>query len=299
MNYLDELIEHQILLDFYGNSISQWAEDELYSLEEHLDEILLEYDGIVSKKVLSSAEAEINSKIDEFINHSAEYLEKKASEISEKESSWFMAFLLFYLATKDMKPSKLNLIEIPYSDRFTVKSYLSNLKGSLKNLYSTALKSAYHFGMEAENIIGNLKKRVRTLSNGMKGEFHTMTTSFAKRTEEEIIQNNIKSFDTLVWCSILDSSTCLLCGSLHKTVYSSVSSAPMIPVHERCRCFLVPVKGEMPEMKAYSEWLSEQDNDIQLEILGRRRFELYQSGMTVENFINDGRVLTLKELYGE
>jgi len=48
---------------------------------------------------------------------------------------------------------------------------------------------------------------------------------------------------------------------------------------------------------AYPDWFAGQHQNIQREILGPGRFKLWKAGeVSIKGFVNDGRIIPLKEL---
>lgn len=47
------------------------------------------------------------------------------------------------------------------------------------------------------------------------------------------------------------------------------------------------VAGDVPETMTYAEWLKEQREDIQKEVLGKKRFEMFKNGATLDSFVDE------------
>lgn len=78
-------------------------------------------------------------------------------------------------------------------------------------------------------------------------------------------------------------------------------------ITHNCRCILIPyfnIEGDKRASKdgyvdskvTYSEWLEEQDEKTQKEVLGASRFRMFQEGVKMNQFVDDGKVLTLDQL---
>lgn len=117
----------------------------------------------------------------------------------------------------------------------------------------------------------------------------------------------------------LDSGTCPRCSALDGNVYD-VGKGPAIPIHPGCRCSPTPVlkswdelgiplkeipaatrasaDGELPETVTYADWLADQDEETQQDVLGVTRAKLFRSGeLELKQFSNDrGQLLTLDQL---
>lgn len=97
----------------------------------------------------------------------------------------------------------------------------------------------------------------------------------------------------------LDARTTLTCATLHNSVHP-LDAFPWPPRHINCRSTSAPVIKGLPDIEApsYSEWLMRQPVEVQNDILGVRKAQLFRSGkLTLDRFVdNKGRVLTLEEL---
>ena len=130
--------------------------------------------------------------------------------------------------------------------------------------------------------------------------------------------------------------TCIVCASLDGSVYKLNEPHPEIPKHFRCRCVwayvTIPWRKlgiDIPEMEqvfrpytirpeinigtgrkgkildhgfhqgSYSSWLAEQSDRFQKNVLGPRRFELYDAKLLgLKDFVNQktGKLINIKNL---
>ena len=123
------------------------------------------------------------------------------------------------------------------------------------------------------------------------------------------------------WVAALDTSTCKICGPLDGQVYP-IGKVPPQPAHFNCRCTTVPVlasidkigkakrvgdvsegtrsamDGDVPASVTYEEWISNQPADVQDQVFGRGRAQLYRAGKisTKDMVTRTGRTKTLDEL---
>ena len=78
-------------------------------------------------------------------------------------------------------------------------------------------------------------------------------------------------------------------------------------ITHNCRCVLLPYfdiegdtrsspDGYLDADTDFETWLRDQDEKTQLDVLGRTRYELFKRGEPMRQFVDGGRVLTLKEL---
>lgn len=105
--------------------------------------------------------------------------------------------------------------------------------------------------------------------------------------------------DKVRFIATLDSRTSLQCSGLHNSVHP-IDKFPWPPRHWNCRSTTAPVLKGLPEIEApsYDDWLKRQSVEVQNDVLGRTKAQLWRSGgLTLDRFTdNKGRVLTIAEL---
>ncbi len=121
---------------------------------------------------------------------------------------------------------------------------------------------------------------------------HTAAVS-AKETYEAM------GVEEATFLAVLDSRTTLTCANLNGQTFK-LERFPWPPRHINCRSTSMPVVKGMPKVEApsYADWLKRQKDEVQNDILGARKAQLFRSGrLTLDRFAdNAGRVLTLEQL---
>lgn len=118
---------------------------------------------------------------------------------------------------------------------------------------------------------------------------------------------NKRLFDGYQWVSILDNKTTDYCQFRHLKVWyyddekaSTLPSEEHPPGHFRCRSRTIPIlKGESPiQSPTFEEWFERQDANLQREILGAQRYQMYTEGTLDITDLNNvqGNRRTLEEL---
>lgn len=145
----------------------------------------------------------------------------------------------------------------------------------------------------------------------------TLTNGVANLARGEFTKQNDDIFDGEQWVSVLDNKTSAICQALDGTVFP-LGEGPQPPAHPNCRSERVPVvkdwkkmglddlgpgtresmNGEVPETQTYTEWLRDQPNHVQDDILGPSRGALFREHrISLDRFVDDsGRRWTLDEL---
>ena len=153
---------------------------------------------------------------------------------------------------------------------------------------------------------------IQPLRNSIYANTRTMLQSFANETRNQIYEENEDIFGDkdaykYEWLSTLDSRTCIVCGSLDGTLYKTQKEAPQPPIHRGCRCLLIfhfDIEGDTRASKdgqkkagvSFEEWLKEQDAETQKEVLGATRYKMFKDGVNINQFVDNGKILTLDEL---
>ena len=213
----------------------------------------------------------------------------------------------------------------PATDNLTFDSYLNGIEAGLFNTWDSAVRTGYLTGIPTNQIVSNvmggvsqtdrLKKagQIEPLRNAVYGNTRTLLQSFAEETRERVYKENEEYFGDgesdykYEYLSTLDARTCLVCGNYDGKKFKSLEDAPHVPQHRNCRCLIIPYfkiegdtraskDGQVSDKVTFSDWLEEQDEKTQKEVLGATRFKMYQDGVKFEQFVDNGEVLTLEEL---
>lgn len=162
---------------------------------------------------------------------------------------------------------------------------------------------------------------IYTRNNGIERDAETQVNGVANNARSDVYEQ--AGIKREIWLATLDYRACLRCGSLDGQVFER-GKGPQPALHPRCRCLRVADTGEdetRPYVKdersvkdipkseragkigqtklKYADWFDTLPASAKREILGKTRYELYQSGdFEITDFINDRsrRILTIKEL---
>lgn len=159
----------------------------------------------------------------------------------------------------------------------SVTALVREIRGSRVNGYRDGVLEISRRGAEA---------MVRTALT------HTAAVS-AKETYQAM------GVEEATFLAVLDSRTTLTCANLNGQSFP-LDKFPWPPRHINCRSTAMPVVSGVTKIEApsYSDWLKRQPPEVQDDILGVRKAQLFRAGkLTLDRFTdNAGRVLTLEEL---
>lgn len=212
----------------------------------------------------------------------------------------------------------------PATDGLTFQSYLDGVEAGLFNTWDSAVRTGYLTGIPTKQIVSNvmggisqidkLKKagQIEPLRNAVYGNTRTLLQSFAEEARERVYKDNEQYFGDgeykYEYLATLDARTCLVCGNYDGKKFKSLEDAPHVPQHRNCRCLIIPYfdikddtraskDGQVSSKTDFATWLDEQDEKTQREVLGATRFRMYQDGVKIEQFVDNGETLTLDQLY--
>lgn len=164
------------------------------------------------------------------------------------------------------------------------------------------------------------KDGVRDVSKrGVEMLVRTAINHAASMGRQSLWEENADLIKGVRWVSTLDTRTSEICRFRDGTIYPT-TEGPRPPAHPNCRSTTVAVtkswrelgfdidempegtrasmNGQVPSSQTYYEWLQNQSEEIQREVLGLRRFKMWKDGeVKITDFHNDrGVYLTLDEL---
>ena len=139
----------------------------------------------------------------------------------------------------------------------------------------------------------------------------TAVTNVMAQAREDVFSANADIIAGVRWVSTLDSRTSPTCQALDGRVFA-VGKGLRPPAHINCRSTTVPMLngqseilgerasavGPVPAKQTYSDWLRNQPEHVQDEVLGVERAKLFRdSKLPLSKFVDDtGRYYTLDEL---
>ena len=212
----------------------------------------------------------------------------------------------------------------PATDGLTFESYLNGIEAGLFNSWDSAVRTGYLTGMPTKQIVshvvGGVSKidklrqagTIEPFRNNVYQNTRTLLQSFAEETRESVYKENEQYFGDgeykYEYLATLDNRVCLICADCSGRLYKKLEDCPHVPQHRGCRCLILPyfyIEGDKRASKngyvdadiTFDDWLKEQDAKTQKDVLGATRYKLFQQGVKINQFVDNGRVLTIDELY--
>lgn len=175
------------------------------------------------------------------------------------------------------------------------------------------LRDAIRIGFVEGESIASIVKRVRGTRalgyrdglmeisrRGAEALVRTAISHTANAAKEEFFKANPETIRGVRWSSVLDTRTTPVCRARDGKVYP-VGEGPRPPAHIRCRSTTVAVlfgEPDPPEGETYQGWLRRQPVDVQDDILGKAKGQLFRKGgLDLDRFVDrSGNQLTLEQL---
>lgn len=298
--YIDNYISHIISMTEYGNWFALKVKEYVDIAKSECDKIIYSHKCATTKKICNTCQNEIDEVLTDLEDKVTSLIEKEVMKLSEEEKEWLKKYVASPLGLDfnySDKASKLLLL-IPVVSVGIIGQYGNTLSERLKTIYNQEIMTSYVSGLSFEDLEDSYTPRFKTFERNVQTESENIGSSLSSQYDRIIYTKNDKKIKGYLWSAILDAHTCLVCGSLDGQKFTDIDKIPMYPVHLNCRCTLIPFTENIEDMipETYSEWFEHQSNKEKRNILGKTRFELYEEGIKIKNFVNNGKVTPLKDL---
>jgi hypothetical protein len=204
--------------------------------------------------------------------------------------------------------------------KYTFRKYMKSLGDNAFNIWVIKVRAGYLAGLSAKDVVrevlgkintdGMEAGQVQTLRNSLMMNSRTMVASLAATARNAVYRENESIFSGFQWLSTLDLRSCAVCASRDLKIYKRLEDVPPIPAHHNCRCVTIPYikgfediegerasfEGPVSDKMSYKDWFDTLEPEQKIDILGPGRYKLYQQGMKIASFVQDGKTLTLEQL---
>jgi len=299
--YIDNYISHAIGSVEYGNFFYEQIKLLADEAKDDCEAIFDKYKRCGTKSKYKALMKEINERLEDFEDEIASFIEVELPKIVEEENKWLQSSVEKPLGVHFVKDIKMlaKLALVPIATAGAAIYFGKTISDRLKNVYQPKALQGYVTGIPFAELRDDYTPRLNSFDRGLQADAETMGSSLSEQYERIVFTRNKDTIKKYMWSSILDTSTCVACGYLDGNIYDDISKVPIYPLHDRCRCSLIPLPEETEEdevKESYSQWFERQPKDKKYEILGKKRFELYEQGMKIKQFINNGKITPLKDL---
>lgn len=330
----NEQIKHQIYLEQYKSGQADKIIALIDQSDKKIAELLKKTKGIytknrykeIAKKIKQISKSlrnavENGTDIDGIIEYELKKQKKLLSAIKDDVIRFNGGKVDFIFPS--LEQIKTSALFAPVTNGMTYQSYLDGIEYGLFNAWDSAVRTGYLTGQTTDDIVrgvlggvsGNGKLAdsgsIRSFRNSVYRSTRTVLQSFANETRSKVFEANEEYFgdggNKYEYLATLDTRTCLVCGESDGKLFKSLKEAPKIPRHFCCRCLIIPyfdidgqtrssTDGYVSDKITFGKWLDTQDEKTQLDVLGRTRYELFRRGEKIDQFVDNGKILTLEQL---
>lgn len=296
MDYFDSFANHIIDTEFYAQGKETQSQNKLEELKRNLNGVILSYSTIHSKNTYNELVSFCKQRIDDFFVTYKQDLKNDIKEQSKKESEYIKNFLKLALGISiSLYVSTSKVLLAPFNSLDNLDSFITSLKSSFYKATTKPIMNSYIFGTSTYSTSQDFENATDKIIKEASSNVHTLFTS-VQRTTQDLLLLNTKDIK-FQYISMLDEKTCKVCGAYSGEIFDSLKNAPKLPIHNRCRCYYLPITDVGSSNPTYTEWFAQQADSTQFKILGKTRYFLYKSGVDISRFSSDGHSLTLEELF--
>lgn len=260
-----QIADHQARLQVIG---SNWGEEINNALDatekkflERLQKELKNFDFVQNQKKTLDQLSKIAKKLAEIrekaLLEAREEIERQAHELAENEAKWGKKVTKEISDKDDAKklkdPSKMMLgrvVSYSLASGKTLNQWFQNIAESDFSRLQSFIQNGFSSGMTIQEmisgIIGTAERNYRdgifnTTRNEAENITRTVCNGIANSAKLAFYQANDDVIIGVEILSTLDGRTCPVCASLDRKRYKLGESHPSLPLHNRCRCVLLPV----------------------------------------------------------
>lgn len=294
---LVEWLEHCVTTEASGNEVVKQCSYALEELIEKLTKLITQETFVTTKNLYRSLLAAAEELLSEYQDILNDYRKTNIQNIAEQEADWLKKF--GKKINKNYKvPSTLvnTVIFFPVVNKTDYTSFTSNEILRLRDLFDSSLRLAYVTKEDTNEAKARFIKKTESLESNFETDDRTINTAAARAAAYTILKANNQK---VIYSSILDTHTCLSCASYSGKVFD-IAQAPSLPLHENCRCSLIPVEAvEGSSIYSFSDFIEELSDEDKKAVLGKSRYQLYEKGVKVTSFVNNSEVKSVKTLKEE
>lgn len=299
-DYINAVVEHAINNVTYSNYFVSQIKSLANKVMTDCLNILLSAERSNTKRQKGEVDNEIAHILVRFENEVNEFIAKEMAKVIESETEYLNSIVGPALGISLIVPATaLSILSmVPIANAGIPKEFGKYSADGLRKIYDSMTNQSYVFGEDYEDLVEQYESRFNTFSRGLDAEAETVGYSLPNEFDRIVYTKNDKKIYEYVWLSILDTTTCLECAALSNTRYERIEDVPYFPRHERDRCTILTISKEMEDQipESYSEWFEKQPKEKKYEALGKTRFQLYEQGMKIKQFVNNGKITPLKDL---
>lgn len=249
---------------------------------------------IPTRERLAELLEEADSLADSYIKAISSSRKEALSQAVRKETEFLSSFAET-IGKRYVIPAGIEgkVLSMPAGSLQDYRQATENEARRVRQAVHSAAVLAYMTKEDTEQTASRLSRTLGSLSRTVSLDSSILNTAAYRNTDLLVFKRNGQR---VVLSPVLDTSVCLVCGDYSGKSFD-ISSAPAVPLHYNCRCTLVPVEA-IPDagIGSFESFLDGLDDKKKERVLGKGRFELYEKGIKIHSFTDNGALVPLKNL---
>lgn len=301
LGQFDEMLNHQIDLQQYGNGVARRLAAILHRVEDDiLAQIALAEAAPSRMAQLELLLAQIRQMLAAAYESAHSTLQRDLRAFTDVElqaQAQILAASEVAAGFSQLSPDLIYTAAMaqPFQGRF-LREWFASLAQADQQRYSDQLRIGYVEGESLRSIMNRVRGLSSIRESQLESVVRTALSHFQNFAQHRLYEQAGVKYQQLI--AVLDGVTSAICRGRSNKVYA-LESAPRLPFHPRCRSSYLPLSSrEALVVPSYSDWLKGQPRSRQDDILGPTRARLWREGkLTLDKFVNRrGRELILDEL---
>lgn len=302
-------VRHAIYIERYKRRVARQIIELIDGLSQDLFRTVIQSDlDRMTRRELDRLLAQINRMVATGYEPVVANLEEALKEFAVYEAQWQGGQIGRFVADLAI-PSDADLWAAMYARPFQgklLRDWLKDLPANTAARVRQTIRQGYVDGvgpLEIARQIRGTRGRQGIMDISKRGAetmARTAVAHTATAAREKTYQAN-PEINGEQWVSVLDGRTTAICRGRDGTIYE-VGKGPRPPAHPNCRSTMIPVtsgnRSALNTRPTYNDWLKQQPESVQDDILGPTRGKLFrEGGYTVDRFIDkSGQEYTLDQL---
>lgn len=308
--FYDANVRHSIYIERYKARVAREIGDLVKGVSDDLYRFIAASDlDQMSRRDLDALLAEVRRIVQGGYGPITEQIEAALQDFAVYEAEWQAETASRVLRVDLAVPSDADLWAAMYARPFQgklLREWLSDLPANTAARVRQEIRQGYADGrgpLDIARAIRGTRGRKGVMDISQRGAEAMVRTAVA-HTASAARTRTYSANPAIIgeqWVSVLDHRTSAICRGYDGTIFK-VGKGPRPPAHVNCRSTVVPVtEGNRAALKSrptYNDWLKQQPQDVQDDILGVSKGRLFrEGGYTVDRFTDEsGQEYTLDQL---
>ncbi|WP_052399141.1 hypothetical protein [Candidatus Francisella endociliophora] len=267
----------------------------------------------------------------EFTQEVVEFGGVQAEQYKETIKNYVTSAALTSIAATKLNKKKIRkAVMNTYINNATVSEALRTMSATSKNFFKQEMINAYVNSETVDDITKNITSRLKYVDKKIKQHTITQTRTILNGVSNAMLVETVNQNDDIMegWQVLvtLDSKTsppCRAYGATPEKVYP-LDKPPSLPAHYNCRSVLIPVikdeydkqftssetrpakfydkEGKLVKVEqvstklSFDDFLKQNPVAFQKDVLRPVEYKIFKQGVSLNRFVDNGRVLSVAEL---